>query len=218
MTADITNLNISADEYSGNDQIQVGNDTGLNISHIGTSKFHAHSHSFLLDQILVVPSIQKNLISVQKFAKDNNVFFEFHDSYFLIKDYSGSIQHKGYVQDGLYCFSQPFRHYSASAFVATRVLISAWRNRLGHASFPIVQCVLSATKIPVVMQNRHIVCLDCQLAKSHNLPFSKSSFTASKPLELLYLLGKHLPNIAQRSNKVNNVKISKPLEKQENEE
>lgn len=47
-------------------------------------------------------------------------------------------------------------------------------------------------------------------SKLNHLDLGRSSNTK--------LLGKDLPKIAQRSNKVDNVKISKPLQEQENEE
>jgi hypothetical protein len=52
------------------------------------------------------PNISKNLLSVSKFAKDNNVFFEFHPHYCYVKTQdSKHILLEGTVgSDGLYKF------------------------------------------------------------------------------------------------------------------
>lgn len=46
----------------------------------------ASSKIFALKNALHVPSITKQLLYVQKFARENNAFFKFHPSYFLVKD------------------------------------------------------------------------------------------------------------------------------------
>lgn len=77
VTHDFGNLNI-AGEYQENENLQVGNGTGLEILHIGDSVLKSHSqpsHAFLLKSLLHVPKITKNLISVSQFARDNRVFF-----------------------------------------------------------------------------------------------------------------------------------------------
>src|SRR4051812_25158106 len=39
-----------------------------------------------LNKILHVPQTAKNLVSVHRFTRDNNVFIEFHPYFFCIKD------------------------------------------------------------------------------------------------------------------------------------
>jgi hypothetical protein len=43
-------------------------------------------HTFTLSNVLHVPYITKSLLSVQKFYRDNNIYFEFHPSMFYVKD------------------------------------------------------------------------------------------------------------------------------------
>jgi hypothetical protein len=73
------------DAYNGTDQIHVVNGVGMEISHIGTSVILTPCHNLVLNNVLHVPSTNKNLISVHKFTLDNNMI-EFHPFYFLIKD------------------------------------------------------------------------------------------------------------------------------------
>lgn len=112
---DFGNLSFGAD-YSGNNKVHVGNGAGLDIHHIGSSILHSPSSSnvFILKNLLHVPQITKNLISVSTFAKDNSVtfakddsvYFEFHPFDCFVKDLkTGQVLLKGKVSDGLYKFS-----------------------------------------------------------------------------------------------------------------
>jgi histone deacetylase 1/2 len=75
------------DKYNGVDQIHTANGAGMCISHIGQSTIHTLARQLHLKNILHVPSTKKNLVSIHRLASDNNVFFEFHPNYFLIKDW-----------------------------------------------------------------------------------------------------------------------------------
>ena len=78
LTSDFANLNVKAKEYHGPDQIRIGNGISLNIKHIGFTKLSIPSSSFLLHDVLHVPYITKNFISVHKFSSDTNTSIEFH--------------------------------------------------------------------------------------------------------------------------------------------
>lgn len=86
ITNDAQNLTMHVEPYHGHDHVQMGNGTGLKIQQIGTSKLSLPQSSLLLEQLLHVLAIKKNLISISKFTIDNNVFVEFHGNYFCIKD------------------------------------------------------------------------------------------------------------------------------------
>ncbi|GJY76088.1 putative RNA-directed DNA polymerase [Tanacetum coccineum] len=78
----------NSEAYYGDDALHVGNGKGLPILHIGSSKVYSPQKTFSLKNILHVPEISHNLLSVQNFCHDNDVFFEFHTSYFVVKDES----------------------------------------------------------------------------------------------------------------------------------
>lgn len=70
---DLENL-INKTDYNLGDPIHLGNGNALTVKHIGNStiQFPFDSNtSFKLNNILHVPQIQKNLINVSKFVKDN---------------------------------------------------------------------------------------------------------------------------------------------------
>lgn len=90
VTHDVANL-MGSISLSGTYHVQIGNDQGLSITSLGSIVFPSNlcPHTSLkLIQLLIVPSITKNLISVSKFEKDNSVLFEFHaNSCFVMSGY-----------------------------------------------------------------------------------------------------------------------------------
>lgn len=75
ITNDLAHLSVSS-PCSADSKVLVGNGSGLSVQHIGSSKLVApNNNSFLLNNLLHVPSITKNLISVSQFTRDNNVYF-----------------------------------------------------------------------------------------------------------------------------------------------
>jgi len=86
LTNELANLNMHAENYNGTDQIRVGNGQGLHISNSGRGLLPTPSRNFHLFSLFHVPQIQKNLISVNQFTRDNHVFIEFHPTFFYVKD------------------------------------------------------------------------------------------------------------------------------------
>ncbi|WJX88788.1 hypothetical protein P8452_70836 [Trifolium repens] len=108
LTANFENL-AQGKSYLGSSKVHIGNGVGLNISSVGHASFQsklALNHNLYLNQLLHVPSITKNLLSVSKFAADNNVYFEFHAAHCFVKSQvNNQVLLKGSLgADGLYCF------------------------------------------------------------------------------------------------------------------
>jgi hypothetical protein len=128
------------EKYNGQDTVQVGNGTGLQILHLGSCSINTNTHPLALNNVLRVPEISKHLLSVHKLARDNNIFFEFHPWYFFIKDQATqSLLLEGRCESGLYplkpadvaAIKQVFLNFSAS--------LSQWHARFGHPSTQVVQ-------------------------------------------------------------------------------
>ncbi|KAL6331208.1 hypothetical protein AAG906_009636 [Vitis piasezkii] len=82
-------------------------DFGLSISRIGhsSSLFSLTPKVLSLNHMFFVPSITKNLLSVSRFAKSNNVFFEFHYDVCFVKDQDSQVVFlTEKVKNGLYSF------------------------------------------------------------------------------------------------------------------
>lgn len=83
-SAHVTNQTSAIDSFesnTGNSFAIVGNGPALNISHIDTSKLSGDVN--LLD-VLVVPHIMKNLLSISKLTADYPVDVVFSDKFFVI--------------------------------------------------------------------------------------------------------------------------------------
>ncbi|KAK8564202.1 hypothetical protein V6N12_036331 [Hibiscus sabdariffa] len=100
--------------YSGYGKVHLGDGTSLLINHVGSSFIEGTSRTLCLDQVLHVPKITKNLLSVAKFAQDNCVFFEFHADVCYVKDSrTKEVLLKGKLDGGLYSFEcQPSKEAS----------------------------------------------------------------------------------------------------------
>jgi hypothetical protein len=61
-----------------------------------------------------------------------------------------------------------------------------WHQRLGHPSSIIVHQVLRDNNISFSESNKELVCDACQMAKSHQLPYPKSTSVSTSPLELVF--------------------------------
>ncbi|TXG72185.1 hypothetical protein EZV62_000764 [Acer yangbiense] len=95
-------------DYTGKEMIFMGNGTGLNIASTRYNTFNLDKHTFLLKNILHIPHVTKNLLSVSKFVRDNNVFIEFHPHFCLVKDLiSKRVLLQGVLKQGLYVFDLP---------------------------------------------------------------------------------------------------------------
>lgn len=116
VTADLQNLSIKSD-CKGKGKLIVGNGSELKISHIGDiflSSQHSQK-SLFLHNILHVPNITKNLISISQFTKDNDVVIEFFFDCCLIKDkVTRKILIQGALKHGLYQLD-PEKVYSQSS-------------------------------------------------------------------------------------------------------
>jgi histone deacetylase 1/2 len=108
ITADANNL-VQGTSYHGSHKVHIGNGAGLNINSIGQASFsskYSPNRILHLKELLHVPAITKNLLSVSKFAADNDVFFEFHalDCYVKSQVDKQVILKGSLGADGLYSF------------------------------------------------------------------------------------------------------------------
>jgi histone deacetylase 1/2 len=186
ITSDLDRLSFR-ERYNGTDNVQVGNGAGLHIEHIGQSSVNTSAEKPLaLRNVLHVPKITKNLISTHRLTNDNDVSVEYFPSFFVVKDLATRKSLlRGPCRGGLYPFLPSTLHHDKAAMLAS-VNKKQWHHRLGHPSSQVVQSILSLNKLPFSGTHDASVCDACQQAKSHQLPYSLSSFVAKFPLELVY--------------------------------
>ncbi|KAG8478469.1 hypothetical protein CXB51_028351 [Gossypium anomalum] len=190
-----TNLDATT-PYSGTSELLMGNGVSSKILSVGNMVLSSNSKLLRLTNVLCVPSIRKNLLSVSQFANDNDVFFEFHPSYCVIKDIkTQEILLRGQVRDGLYHFLVASPVSSDPVAVVHNVDVqrsslitddfTLWHYRLGHPSTRIVNDVLNKCGIVTNTKTLSNVCIACQKGKSHKLPFSRSSTEYVELFELV---------------------------------
>ena len=85
VTPDQSNLN-QCTYYNGGEKLYVGNGQDLQISTIGSSNFRSVHGDICLKNILHVPQITKNLLSITKLTSDNNTVVEFNKNRVFVKD------------------------------------------------------------------------------------------------------------------------------------
>ena len=89
--------------YTDSQLVSVGNGNQLPISHIGNSQLKTSAYLFNLRKVLHVPSMKSNLLSVQRFCRDNHCSFSFNAYRFQIQDcHTGKPLYNGLSKDGLY--------------------------------------------------------------------------------------------------------------------
>ena len=84
ITSDLRNL-VLPHKYNGLDLVTIGDGSCLQILNIGSSYIPTFSKPLSLSNVLQVPSIHRNLLSISKLTLDN-VFVEFHPEFFCVKD------------------------------------------------------------------------------------------------------------------------------------
>jgi hypothetical protein len=82
ITGEIDKLTMK-EKYGGQEQVDAANGASMCISHIGHTSFHTPLWKIHLNNVLFVPKIHKNIVSVHHFTKDNNVYLQYHMYHFL---------------------------------------------------------------------------------------------------------------------------------------
>lgn len=77
MYKDASALNDAA-PYLSNVLILIGDGTRTKIASLGSYVVDTSTKVLHLSNVLHVPSIRKNLLLISQFARENNMFFEFH--------------------------------------------------------------------------------------------------------------------------------------------
>ena len=182
VTADLNNLMLHAPYDSPND-IVISDGTGLHITHSGTTSLSTSSNSFTLHNVLCVPHMKRNLISISQFFKTNKTSVEFLPSSFRVNDLqTGAILLHGRTKDDVYEWptnsSTPIIVFSSA-----KATPSELHHCLGHPSEPILWHLVSNYKLHLASALSPLFnCKDCYYNKSHKLPFSQFTLVSSAPL------------------------------------
>ena len=171
--------------YEGTSRVHFGDGNVLPISHIGQSSVH---NNLQLRDVLVVPKISKNLLSVSKLTAGNGVDVLFSQPYFYIQDrVTRRVLANGRCEQGLYILSHTPQAFSAVTSSTLKASYELWHSRLGHVSFDTISLLNKLGYVLVTsLLPSPIVCSPCQLAKAHRLPFEINEKRALHVLDIVH--------------------------------
>ena len=145
-----------------------------------------------MSNILHCPQASANLLSIQKFCKDNFCYFILTSSHYFVKDLlTHATLLEGRSENGLYSLKlgrnlrKENKTFTAVLGIRTNSLV--WHFRLGHPSLEIVNRVVKEQSLPISSHNfnKTASCASC-LGKSKRQPFHASTHVSLQPLELDY--------------------------------
>lgn len=185
MTNSTSNLD-SSSSYIGKDQVVFGNGNVSNIPHI--SKSSISKYLTLLD-ILIVPHLTKNLLSIIKLTNDSPVDILFSNKFLSIHNHNTKeVIAKGRVEVGLYLLEQGNKAFIASLRnKSTHASFEIWHNGIGHVAFDIVYLLqnLGCLSLTSVLPKPDI-CSSCQISKSKCFPFDENYKRDTHVLDLIH--------------------------------
>ena len=141
----------------------IGNGAGLPITHTGLTKLPFSSRPLTLTNVLCVPSMKRNLISVNKLCKTNNVMVQMCPSDFQVKDLrTGETLLNGKASKGVYEWPTEFPSgfNSALAFSCFKTSKLGWHSCLGHPNSQTLNHMLLSFHLPVSSQSS-LPCNSC---------------------------------------------------------
>ncbi|KAL4388756.1 hypothetical protein GQ457_09G027860 [Hibiscus cannabinus] len=132
LTPDLSKF-ITSSPYTGSGKITVANGMVVPISRIGRSSLATDSRSLFLSNLSHVPCVNKNLLSVSRFTKDNNVSVEFFPNSCVVKDLgTQQVMLRGLESNGLYKFFS--MQDAAGQFPKLSLVSSSVQDRAGYSS------------------------------------------------------------------------------------
>ncbi|KAG7533328.1 Reverse transcriptase RNA-dependent DNA polymerase [Arabidopsis thaliana x Arabidopsis arenosa] len=102
LTSDLANLSMHH-PYTGGEEVTIADGSGLQIAQTGSALLPTPTGSLALNDVLYVPNVHKNLISVYRMCNSNKVSVEFFPAHFQVKDLStGARLLQGRTRNELY--------------------------------------------------------------------------------------------------------------------
>lgn len=185
MTSDLQLLS-NVTPSTTKDNVTIGNGTGLDIAHTGSASLVSGHQVFTLPEVLHVPHLATNLLSVHRFCLDNNCQLLYNAFWFQIQDLKGRILYHGKCLNGLYPL--PTRTLPTlppmAAFHEQKVSHTLWHYRLGHPSNEITSFMLAKIHIPLSSSSH--VCSYCLQGKMCKQPFSSTHIVSQIPFEVIH--------------------------------
>ncbi|PKU82366.1 Retrovirus-related Pol polyprotein from transposon TNT 1-94 [Dendrobium catenatum] len=187
LTSDVSTLQ-NPTPYSGQDSVSIANGNNLPIQNSGQGILPLPDsyRKLKLRNILHVPSLSHNLLSIAKLTSDNNISVSFNANGFEFKDRRDNrTLLRGPQHHGLYHIRIPNKCHT-TAFQVSHNARARWHARLGHPHSRLLSSL--ATQIPELAGSHSFLddCVSCNVSKCHKLPFLPSSSVCNKPFQLIH--------------------------------
>jgi len=173
--------------YPSNKKISTADGTFITAAGQGDVKI---SPSITLKNVLHVPKLSTNLISVQKLTKDLSCNIVFHNNYCILQDKNSgrTIGHAREWND-LYYMEDPNQPIKSQTLISESIMTSKekaqlYHCRLGHPSLEVVKLIFPSLFKNLDMESLH--CEVCELAKHKGVPFPISNKISPSPFVLVH--------------------------------
>lgn len=165
----------------------IGDGNGLDIIRTGSTNLSTGSHSLLLNNVFSVPSIKKNLISINKLCNINNVMVQLCPLNFQVRDLTtGAPLLNSKANEAFYEWpSNSSFKPSTSMYPALTKRSSDWHALLGHPSSKILHNIISKFSLSTSSLSSSL-CNSCSINKNHKLSFSVSTISSYGTVDVIY--------------------------------
>lgn len=161
----------------------VGDGKSIPVTNTGHNILPTLNRPLHLHNVLVIPNIIKNLISVLQFTRDNNCTVEFDAFGFFVKDFlTRHILLRCDISGDLYPVTQP----SPIPHDLLSVSPSTWHQRLRNPGEEVLRSLVSRQFISCNKEKSPHICHACQLGKHVRLPFSSSDSVVTRRFEIVH--------------------------------
>ena len=169
--------------------IETGDDTPHPIRHIGDVPFGKEGEQTCIKNVLHVPTITKNLVSVGQIVEQGMQVRFNNEGCFIEKD--GRLIAKGRRDGRLFILdSNEVKSAMYAKGLKTETNIELWHKRIGHVNLQRLRGMQSkgvVIGLPAFESKRvDRVCEACQLGKQHRLPFPKESSASKGLLDVIH--------------------------------
>lgn len=165
--------------------ITIPDGSKVKIQHIGAVKL---KDNMILENVLHVPSLKFNLLSVHRLCKDLNYQMLFTENGCFLQD---PLQKKrqialGNIEDGLYTTqTADHKRQFASICCAATTDSTTWHLRLGHTPFSTLKLVPTLSHLKD--NSKEVICTVCPQAKQTRFSFPHSTIKTKAVFELLHM-------------------------------
>ena len=169
--------------------IETGDDTTHPIRHIGNVPFGKEGEQTCIKNVLHVPTITKNLVSVGQIVEQGMQVRFNKEGCFIEKD--GRLIAKSRKDGHMFILdSNEVKSAMFAKGLKTETSIELWHKRIGHINLQRLRAM--QTKGVVIglptFESKRVdrVCEACQLGKQHRLPFPKESHASKGLLDFIH--------------------------------